>query len=191
LSFHVEPLTPARWSDLEAVFAGRGCSQARGCWCMAYLASGTPAEPPAGVSRSRANRDALRARVDSGVVPGLVGYRDGAPVGWVAVGPRELFARLRRSPVMKPVDERPVWSIVCFVVPAPYRGQGVAAALLRGALDYARAQGATTVEAYPVDTGEREPPENLWFGVRTMFEAAGFTEVARRKPRRPVVRKTL
>jgi GNAT superfamily N-acetyltransferase len=158
---------------------------------MAYLASGTPAAPPAGVSRARANRDALRALVDGGVVPGLVGYRDGVPVGWVAVGPRELFARLRRSPVMRPVDERPVWSIVCFVVPAPYRGQGVAAALLRGAIEHARAQGAAAIEAYPVDTGEREPPENLWFGRKSMFDAAGFAEVARRKPRRPVVRKAL
>lgn len=84
---------------------------------------------------------------------GLIGYRDGQPVGWVSFGPREQFAKLDRSPVMKPVDAQPVWSVVCFVVPAAHRGQGVAAALLQA--------------------------------------AAGFEEVARRKPQRPVVRLAL
>ena len=31
---------------------------------------------------------------------------------------REDYAKLRRSAVMKPVDDVPVWSIVCFVVPS-------------------------------------------------------------------------
>ena len=36
----VAPLTPSRWPDLEAVFHAKGCSVARGCWCMAYRLSG-------------------------------------------------------------------------------------------------------------------------------------------------------
>jgi hypothetical protein len=31
----------------------------------------------------------------------------------------------------------------------------------------------------------------MWFGAKTMYDRAGFVEVARRKATRPVVRKTL
>ena len=89
---------------------------------------------------------------------------------------------------MKPVDDRPVWSIVCFVVPAEYRGQGVARALLRGAIVHARERGARLLEAYPVDRAGRSSAESMWFGAKSMYDAAGFEEVARRKPQRPIVR---
>ncbi|MBN8511394.1 MAG: GNAT family N-acetyltransferase, partial [Burkholderiales bacterium] len=131
---------------------------------------------------------ALKALVDGGRPPGLIGYRDGVPVGWVALGPRADFAKLARSPVMKPVDTRPVWSIVCFVVPSADRRQGVAHALLAGAVAWAQAQGATLVEGYPVDRAGRASDDAMWFGAKSMFDAAGFVEVARRKPQRPVVR---
>jgi GNAT superfamily N-acetyltransferase len=186
----VRPLTPDRWPDLEAIFAARGCSVARGCWCMFYRRSGSQGAPAAGVSRAQANRDGLRALVDTCRPPGLIAYRDGEPVGWVSLGPREDFARLQRSPVMRPVDDRAVWSTVCFVVPARYRRQGVAHALLAGAIEHARRSGATLLEAYPVDaTGQRD--DAMWFGSKSMFDAAGFVEVARRKPRRPVMRRRL
>lgn len=157
---------------------------------MAYRRSGLPADVP-GVTRSRANKAALKSLVDAGLTPGLIGYRDGAPVGWVSLCPREQYARLRKSPVMKAVDDSPVWSIVCFVVPSRYRGQGVARALLREAERYARAQGALILEAYPVDLPKRSMDSQMWFGAMSMFADAGYTEVARRKPHRPVVRKVL
>jgi ribosomal protein S18 acetylase RimI-like enzyme len=188
MKLRVLPLTPERWPDLETVFGARGCSVARGCWCMAYRQSGAEPSPPPGVSRSRVNRAALRALVDAGAPPGLLGYRNRAPVGWISIGPRDEYARLERSPVMKPVDDRKVWSIVCFVVPAEQRGRGVARALLAGAVAYARERGAAIVEAYPVDRTGRSKDDLLWFGTKSMFDAAGFEEVARRKPQRPVVR---
>jgi len=110
------------------------------------------------------------------------------PVGWVSIGPREEYAKLKRSPVMKAVDDQPVWSIVCFVVPAEYRGQGIARALLKGAVAYARDQGATLVEAYPVEKPSRSKDDSMWFGAKSMYDNAGFEEVARRKPQRPIVR---
>ena len=137
---------------------------------------------------AQVNRAALRALVDAGTPPGLIAYRGKIPVGWVSIGPREDYARLKRSPVMKAVDEQPVWSVVCFVVPTEYRGQGVARALLNGAVAYARQQGATLVEAYPVDKPTRSRDEYMWFGAKSMYDHAGFKEVARRKPHRPVVR---
>ena len=185
----IRPATPERWPDLEAVFLARGCSIARGCWCMFYRRTGAGAPLPAGMTRAKANRADLKALVDSGTPPGLIAYEGKTPVGWVTLGPREEFRRLERSPVMKPVDEKPVWSIICFVVPSEHRRQGVAQALLRGAIAYARKRGARLLEAYPVDKRGRSSDENMWFGAKSMYDRAGFKEVARRKPARPVVRR--
>ena len=185
----VRPLTPSRWGDLEAIFEARGCSVARGCWCMFYRVSGP--DPASGAARTRGRRAALKALVDAGRPPGLIGYRGRTPVGWVSIGPREDYPKLKRSPVMKAVDDVPVWSIVCFVVPAQYRAQGVARQLLAGAIDYAARRGAAVVEAYPVDKRGRCDDETMWFGAKSMFDAAGFQEVARRKPARPVVRRRI
>lgn len=184
----IHPLTPARWPHLEAIFNAKGCSIARQCWCMYYRRSGGRGAMPDGMSIAEFNKSQLRAVVESGPPPGLIGYRGGQPLGWVSLGPREDYRRLAKSPVMKPVDGKPVWSIVCFVVPSEYRGQGVARALLDGAIAYARERGAKLVEAYPVDLSVREDAESLWFGTKTMYDAAGFEEVARRKPQRPIVR---
>jgi len=184
----VLPLTPGRWLDLEAVFASRGCSVARGCWCMAYRRTGPQPPLPAGTRRADANRADLKALVDAGKSPGLIAYRGRIPVGWISLAPREEFARLKRSSVMKPVDDKPVWSVICFVVPGEHRGHGIAHALLRGAIDYARKRGATLIEAYPVDRAGRSSDDTLWFGAKSMYDRVGFKEVARRKPARPIVR---
>lgn len=184
----VLPLTPARWPDLEAVFAGRGCSTARKCSCMFYRERGVQI---AGGASARKNRAALKKLAAAGKKPGLLAYRDGAPVGWVALGPREDFAVLEHSPVMKAVDEKKVWSIVCFVVPSPFRGQGVARALLEGAIKFARKKGAEVLEAYPMDKKRRGSPNDMWFGAKSMYDKHGFEEVARRKPERPIVRLAL
>ena len=155
---------------------------------MAYRRSGSRKPLPPGVTHAQANRAELKALVDAGNPPGLIGYRGKVPVGWVSIGPREEYARLERSPVMKPVDEQPVWSVICFVVPSEYRGQGVAQALLKAAVAYAKRQGATLVEAYPIDKPARSNDDSMWFGAKSMYDKAGFKEVARRKPQRPIVR---
>jgi len=188
MKLRIARLTPDRWSDLEAIFNAKGCSIARGCWCMAYRISGSREPLPPGVTRAQANRAALKALVDAGNSPGLIGYRGKTPVGWVSIGPREEYAKLRRSPVMKAVDEQPVWSVVCFVVPPEHRGQGVAQALLRGAVAYAEKRGATLIEAYPVDKPTRSNDDYMWFGAKSMYDKVGFREIARRKPHRPIVR---
>jgi hypothetical protein len=108
MKLRIARLTPDRWSDLEAIFNAKGCSIARGYWCMAYRVSGSREPLPPGVTRAEANRAALKALVDAGNSPGLIGYRGKIPVGWVSIGPREEYAKLRRSPVMKAVDEQPV-----------------------------------------------------------------------------------
>jgi|SRR5438093_339493 len=187
MKLEAHPLTKDRWKDLVELFSRPGGSIVRGCWCMYYRRSGGPS----GVGRGETNKQALRSLVGGGVIPGLIGYLDGRPVGWISLGPREDYAKLKRSPVMKPVDDKPVWSIVCFYVDRQARGQGVSEALLRAAMDYARSRGVRLLEAYPVDKPERSHPDFMFFGAKRMYDRAGFKEVARRKAARPVVRKAL
>ena len=108
-AFQTRPLTAATWPDLEELFGLPGGSIVRGCWCMYYRRTG---RPPVGLTGAD-NQRALCDLVDRGVVPGLIGYADGRPAGWISLGPREEYLKLRRSPIMKPVDDTPVWSVVC------------------------------------------------------------------------------
>ena len=181
MAFEVHAVTKQRWNDLVELFDR---PIVRTCFCMYYRKAGD-------TGAGGQNRRAMKALVDRGDVPGLIGYEDGVPVAWVSLGPREGYDRLRRSPVMKPVDERPVWSIVCFFVAREARGKGLAARMLAAAVDYARSRGARLLEGYPVDREGHVHPDFMFFGAKSMFDAAGFREVARRKPTRPVVRRKL
>ena len=188
MRFEARPLTPETWSDLEALFALPGGSIVRGCWCMYYRLTG-----PVSVSAAAGveHKAQLCSLVDSGVQPGLVGYADGRPAGWISLGPREDYLKLRRSSVMKPVDDAEVWSIVCTYVAKEFRGQGLQHRLLAAALDFARDNGVRLVEAYPVDKPERSHDDYMFFGSRALYERAGFTEVVRRSPTRVVMRRRL
>ncbi len=143
------------------------------------------------------NRKGLEELASSRRPPGLVGYRDGRVVAWVSLGPREGYERLGTSKILAPVDERPVWSIVCFVVSRSVRGEGVGSAMLNAAVDYARKRGATILEGYPLakESG-RVPSANAFHGTQSMFERAGFKVVATRQwskttPVRPIMRREL
>lgn len=181
MAFETHPVTKARWGDLVELFDR---PIVRTCFCMYYRKAGD-------TGRGDENRKAMRALVDRGTVPGLIGYEDGVPVAWVSLAPREEYDRLRRSPIMKPVDDRPVWSIVCFFVVPEARDRGLSKRMLRAAVAYARSHGARLLEAYPVDKAERSHPDSMFFGAKSMYDGAGFKEIARRKATRPVLRKTL
>ena len=189
------PLTPERLPDLAGLFGQGG--DPKWCWCAWYRLrsvdfKSATAETNRGVLEAATSRLAAEGRG-----PGLVAYRDGEAIGWVSLGPRDDYQRLQHSKVLAPVDERPVWSIVCFVVARDARGQGVANALLEAAIAYANEHGASLVEAYPVDThGERISAANAFKGTVSMFERAGFDVVARRRANRasterPIVRRHL
>lgn len=183
LSIH--PLTPERWADLETLFGPRGAYA--GCWCMWWRLPRAEFTHLQGAG----NRAALKALVDSGAATGLLAYLDGLPVGWIAVAPREDYASLERSRTLKRVDDQPVWSITCFYIHRKVRRRGLTAALIEAACSHAARQGARIIEAYPVETGENAPPVSTYMGKITTFLRAGFVEVARFSPRRPILRKTL
>jgi GNAT superfamily N-acetyltransferase len=185
-AFQARPLTPATWADLEQLFGLPGGSIVRGCWCMFYRKTGQSSGPS-----GTANKQAMCDLVDGGTVTGLIGYLDGSPAGWISLGPREDYLKLRRSPIMKPVDDAQVWSVVCSYVARPYRGAGLQHRLLAAAIEFAERQGVAILEAYPVDKAERSNDDNMFFGSRGLYERAGFAEVLRRSPTRLVMRRAL
>jgi len=135
------------------------------------------------------NKRAFQRIVAAGDAPGLLAYRDGEPVGWCAVAPRETYPRLERSRVLKRVDAERVWSVTCFFVARPMRRRGVTVALLEAAVRYARARGARIVEGYPVEPRRGSMPDAFaWTGTAAAFRRAGFVEVLRRSATRPIMR---
>lgn len=176
------PLTPDRLADMEQVFGERGT--ARNCFCMHWR------RPDGGFGDRRDNRARFADRASGGRPPGLLGYVEGKPVGWVQVAPNSEFPALARSRLLRPVDDIETWAINCFVVRTGHRKRGVAAGLLAAAIEFAKNEGATVIEAYPVD-GVRVSAVDYFTGIMSMFEEHGFTEVIRRNQDRPIVRLTI
>jgi GNAT superfamily N-acetyltransferase len=150
---------------------------------------------PAAEFRARGapgRRAAIRRIVNSEGPPGVLAYEGDRAVGWAAIGPRATYRRFETSRVLAPVDDKTVWSVPCFFVAREHRGRGLTAALLDAACAFAASHGARIVEGYPVDTrGARQPAAFLWNGLPQAFAAAGFREVERRSPSRPIVRRAV
>jgi GNAT superfamily N-acetyltransferase len=169
----VHPATLERFDDVASLLAPRD-ETAPACWCLTYRLTSSEFSALRGHERPAA----LRALCARETAPGVLAYIDGHPVGWCAFGPRGEMGRLRRSRTIPIVDDRPVWSIVCFVVRSGYRRRGVAQALLTGAIAYAKECGAQMLEAYPVDPGEHHISGTLaYVGTTRMFERAGFERI--------------
>ena len=139
-----------------------------------------------------ANRRAFRNVVQHGEPPGLLAYSGRDPVGWIAIAPRETYPGLGRSRILKPLDDRPVWSVTCFFVGRPFRRQGVTVELLKAAAKYARGRGAKMLEGYPSEPGSGTVADAwVYTGLAGAFRRAGFREAARPSPRRPIMRLAL
>lgn len=101
-----KPVTAAGWDDLQALFvAERGSLQ--GCWGRWRRVRRADFQRQFG----EGNRQALKGIIDSGRAPGIPAYC----AGRCRVTPHQAFTVPDRSPVLKRVDGRPVWSIGCFV----------------------------------------------------------------------------
>lgn len=182
----VRPLREEAWDEFEQLFGERGACG--GCWCMWWRLSRSQFEKQKGEK----NRQAMRAIVESGEVPGILAYVNGRPAGWCSVAPREHYPVLERSRVLKRVDEKPVWSIVCLFVARPYRRTGLSVRLIEAAVEYVRSRGGRILEGYPVEPRKDEMPDAFaWTGIASAFLKAGFREVARRSDTRPVMRREI
>lgn len=181
LSFHA--VTRKRWVDLERLFGEKGACG--GCWCMSWRLSRSQFNKQKGDG----NKRALKAIVDSGEIPGLLTYSDGEPIAWCSVAPREAFPALERSRVLKQVDDKKVWSIVCFFVAKPFRHKGITVELLKTAVEYINDRGGNIVEGYPVEPKQDKTPDVFAYtGLASAFRKAGFEEVIRRSETRPIMR---
>jgi len=182
MDLHIYPLSPDRWNDLEMLFGPHGAFG--NCWCMWFR----QANKEWNVSSGEERKAMLQGLANSELAPGLIGYDGIRPIAWISLGPRPDFARLVHSRVAKPIDDQPVWVVVCFFVERKYRRQGITVELLKAAVDFARQHGAIILEGYPVEPIEQKPDPWVYIGLASAFRKAGFVEVGRRKESRPIMR---
>jgi GNAT superfamily N-acetyltransferase len=185
MDFDIRPVTPDLWPALEDLF-GPTQGACNGCWCMYWRIGGAYSRRPRGE-----NRLALKAIVEAGPPPGLLAFSGELAVGWCQLTPRADLPHLQAKRASAAVDAAPVWSISCFYVRRGWRKKGVTSALIAAAAARAAGAGATILEAYPVDPQKPMGAGNLYTGLASTFARAGFTEVARRTPTRPIMRRRL
>lgn len=185
MSITVHPATAQRWGDVAGVFAGRGGSS---CWCQRFSRT------------SRSDRStALGQEIEQADAPvGLIAYVDDEPAGWSRVVPRTSLPGVAENRALQRLYARdeadPAWWIGCFAVRRAHRGSGVGVSLLRSATQFARGQGAAVLDGHPVDVdrlSRRPSPAALFTGTVSMFVTAGFHEIGRTYPSRPVMRRDL
>jgi GNAT superfamily N-acetyltransferase len=133
---------------------------------------------------------------DSHTTSGLVAYLDGEPVGWCAVESRPAYTGLVRNNRVpwegrsEDKTDESVWAVTCVFTRAGFRGRGFGYELVRAAVEFARKRGARALEGYPILTapGQEITWDEIHVGNRSIFEAAGFNEVAHPTKRRVVMR---
>jgi len=172
-------VTPATWPDFAAFFESPGAP--KHCWCMVWRRTSEEAKLQSGADRKRM----MHGRITAGNPVGLLAYAGDTPVGWVSIAPRDTHRNLGGPPAE--AGEH-IWSIVCFFVPRRLRGERTVARLIEGAVKYARGEGATVIEAYPVD---EDAPSFRFMGFVPVFKQAGFHEIGRVGTRRHVMRRAL
>lgn len=186
-----ERATIARWDDVQHSITGGG--DGASCQCIWPVLrnkdwNGTTLDQ---------RREMFREEIEAGPPPGIVAYIDGEAAGWIRIGPRTRQTRLEYTRTIaaatsEPFDDETVWAVTCFVVRREHRGKGLNAALLEAAVEYARESGARIIEAYPVDTGgKRQHANEMFHGMLSTFDAAGFRQTGELKPGRPLVTLTL
>ncbi|WP_448004252.1 N-acetyltransferase family protein [Agromyces bauzanensis] len=188
------PANDAPFADVAAVFGTKG--DPAHCWCQWFKIPGSDWRS-IGDDGLRDRLEAQLATSDTG--PGLLAYDGDTPVGWCAVEPRPNLVRLARSRIVTGGTAHPdfadpdIWAVTCFVVPRAYRKRGVGRALAEAAVTCARGHGARVIEGYAVDASRREKhvAAELFHGTVSMFEAAGFAEVARPSADRVIMERRL
>jgi len=182
MNFTFSSLTPDNWNDFVALFGEKGACG--GCWCMYWRSKASDYNRLKGEGNKKAFR-----KIATKTSPGIIAYAEGQPAGWCAVAPRSEYVRLEKSRVLKPVDDKPVWSIVCFFIQKEFRNKGLSKQLLSSAVDFAISNGAKIVEGYPVESKTGKMPDVFaWTGFSKTFIKAGFKEVERRSEGRPIMR---
>ncbi|WP_022881739.1 GNAT family N-acetyltransferase [Gryllotalpicola ginsengisoli] len=170
MTVEVVPATAERFEDLATII-GPSTPGGDACWCLSCRLTSSENSRLVGPQREEKVRELTRQPV----VPGLLAYVDGEVAGWVNTGPRAAIGRLQRSRTILPVDDVPVWCVLCFVVRKGFTGRGLTRELLRGATEFARAHSAPAIEGYPIDpAGGWVSSAFLYVGTASTFAAEGF-----------------
>ena len=181
----IVPATSEQWPRLGHVFGPRE-KDPTSCWCQRFLRH-----------READNRSALRREVQDAEVPiGLLAYLDDKVVGWTRVVPRWTLPGITENRALSRIldDDPNAWWVSCFVLRREHRGKGIGAELLNAAVAWAARHGASVLDGHPVDTRAlvgTPSPSAIFTGTLAMFQRAGFTEIGRTYPTRPVMRHKL
>lgn len=181
LSFR--PVTPDKWNDMMELFSEPGVQ--KGCWCMYWRIKRSEFNK----GYKHINKKRMKAIVKAGKIPGILTYHRKKAVGWCSIAPREDFPVLDRSPTLRRIDDKPVWSIVCFFVTKQYRKKNMTSVLIDAAIKYAKKHGARIIESYPyVPKGKKFCRWELYTGIISTFQRIGFKVASRRSKTRPIMR---
>ncbi|GIK61111.1 MAG: GNAT family N-acetyltransferase [Ignavibacteriota bacterium] len=181
--FKFYPVTKINWKDFENLFGEKGACA--GCWCMYWRMRRKDYD----LQRGSGTKKIMKNLVNNGTVPGIIAYDNNKPVGWCSVAPREDFPVLENSRVLKRIDEKPVWSIVCFFIQKEFRKKGLSLELLNAAITFVKMNKGKIIEGYPVEPKSGKTADVFaWTGLASAFRKAGFKELERRSETRPIMR---
>jgi len=139
--------------------------------------------------RGSGTKRKMKSLVNKGTIPGILAYDNDKPVGWCSIAPREDFPVLENSKVLKRIDDKSVWSVVCFFINKNYRRQGLSVEMLNAVKKYVKMNNGKIVEGYPVEPKSGKTADVFaWTGLAAAFKKAGFKELARRSETRPIMR---
>ena len=165
----VKPLDETTWPDFARLVEKHNGVWG-GCWCMGFHPEGV------GHTSAAQNRSQKEYRVREGQAHAALVYDGAACVGWCQFGSPDELPRIKlKRAYLEELTTLPAWRITCFFVDRDYRGQGVAAVALQGALKEIARLGGGTVESYPEDAEGRSVSGSfLYNGTLAMFERQGF-----------------
>ena len=187
----IHPLTPDRWDDFVALFETD--SICRMCWCVHHRL-------PAAIRRQtdpKSRKSAMAKIVKKGPPPGLLAYRRDEAVGWLAIAPRPATPdwntgrKASAAELPEHGEDASIWAASCFFIRKDARGEGLSAMLLKAGADYAKQNGAASLEACPMAHAEKRSTTGMFVGPKRVFDRAGFETVLERKPGRPLMRLSL
>jgi GNAT superfamily N-acetyltransferase len=181
--YNFYPVTRENWKDFENLFGEKGACA--GCWCMYWRMKRSKYD----AMRGAGTKMKMKELIHKGIVPGILAYEANKPIGWCSVAPREDFPVLDNSRILNRIDNRPVWSIVCFFINRHYRKKGLSIDLINSAKEYVKAKKGKIIEGYPVEPKSGKTADVFaWTGLSSAFKKAKFKEVARRSETRPIMR---
>jgi len=165
-------LSNKTWQDLEILFGEKGACG--GCWCMYWRQKSTDYKK----NKNEPNKKLLKKLVDEKKELGLIFYVKDEPIAWCSVSPRQEIYRIQNSRSFKPIDDQPVWSIVCLFIKKSFRKKGLSVQIIKSVIDYCRKKDVKILEAYPsIPYSPKMPDSFAWTGIDTAFLSAGFNSI--------------